>query len=74
MPLGVGENEITRGKHTPVIADPRGDGVIGVLRGAAVELERDARKDPRMVVGIQGIDAETLAVGIGARGIEHGGT
>ena len=67
---GVGQREITRREHPPVFIDPRGDRIVGILPGLAVEFHGHAREHPRMVVGIEGIDPETLAVGVYARRIE----
>ena len=69
-PCGIGQREVTRGEHPAVFVDPRGDGVIGILRGLAVEFDSHAREHPRVVVGIQRVDAEALAVGVDARRIE----
>ena len=66
----VGQREITCRKHTPVVADPRRNLVIGVLHGPGIELHGHTRKHPRVVVGIQRIDAEAFAVGVDARRIE----
>lgn len=68
---GIGQREVSRREHPAVIADPRSHGVVGVLRGLAVEFDGHARKHPRMVVGIQRIDSEPLAVGVDARGVEY---
>ena len=68
---GVGEREVTGREHPAVIADPRGDGIVGVLHGLEIELDRHARKHPRVVVGIERIHAESLAVGVDARRVEN---
>ena len=67
---GVGQREITRREHPPVFVDPRGDRIVGILPWLAVEFHGHAREHPRMVVGIEGVDPETLAVGVDARRIE----
>ena len=66
----VGQFEITRREHPAVVADPRRNLVIGVLHGPGIELHGHTRKHPRVVVGIQRIDAEAFAVGVDARRIE----
>ena len=73
-PRGIGQREVTRGEHPAVFVDPRGDGVIGILRGLAVKFDSHAREDPRVVVGVQRVHAEALAVGVDARRIEDGRT
>ena len=60
---GIGERKVTGREHPAVIADPRGDGIVGVLHGLEIELDRHARKHPRVVVGIERIHAESLCRG-----------
>ena len=67
---GVGQREITRREHPPVFVDPRGNRIVGILPGLAVEFHGHAREHPRMVVGIESVDPETFAVGVNARRIE----
>ena len=43
---GIGQREVSRREHPAVIADPRSHGVVGVLRGLAVEFDGHARKHP----------------------------
>ena len=40
--------------------------------GLAVKFDSHAREDPRVVVGIERIDAEALAMGVGTRHVEDG--
>ena len=69
---GVAQREVTRGEHAAVVADPRGDRIVGILCRTPVEFDRHARKHPRMVVDTEGIDPEALAVGVGPGRIEDG--
>ena len=72
VPRGVAERKVTRREHPSVLVNPRGDGVVGILLRALVDLDGHAREDPRVVVGIERIDAEALAVGVGTRHVEDG--
>ena len=67
----VGQREITRRKNTSVVADPGGNRIVRILLRAPVDLDRHARQNPRVVVGIQYVHTEALAVGIHPRRVEN---